>query len=65
MIDEVLASLRKNAEEVDGIWGIVYLDNARVAGVSPHAFAGYLGALEKQGLYRPVDGYAWGEVKSA
>ncbi len=38
-------------------------DNARPAGMSPRSFAGHLSALERQGKYHPVDGYAWGRVK--
>ena len=58
--NEILASLRKNVERwethADGSkWGCVYLDNAIPDGMSFHAFAGYLSALKKQGLYRPED----------
>jgi hypothetical protein len=61
----VLEALRANTEGNTDGWLMVYLDNAKPAGMSYHAFAGHLGALEKAGLYRPVDGYAFGEVKAA
>jgi hypothetical protein len=61
----ILEALRTKAESKNNGWLMVYLDNAKPAGMSYHAFAGHLGALEKAGLYRPVDGYAFGEVKAA
>lgn len=63
-MDQVLQALRDHAESDDGngFW-TVYLDNAKPSGMSPHQFAGYLSALEKAGLYRPVDGYAFGQVR--
>lgn len=61
---KVLASLRKHQESCDdGIWALVYLDNARPDGVSIGAFRGALSYLSKFGLYKVVDGYAWGVVK--
>lgn len=65
---EVLAALRANTEGVetktsDGrTFHSVYLDNARPAGMSPRAFAGHLSALAAAGLYKEVDGFAWGDV---
>ena len=60
----VLAALREHAESDDGDgWWTVYLDNAKPSEMPPHSFAGYLSALEAGGLYRPVDGYAFGQVK--
>lgn len=60
---DILAHLRDHTEgeAIDG-WHMVYLDNARPANVSPRQFAGFLSALAKAGVYREVDGYAWGEV---
>jgi hypothetical protein len=60
----VLAALRSKAEgeAVDG-FKLVYLDNAKPEGMSPTAFAGHLGALQKAGLYKVIDEYAWGNVK--
>jgi hypothetical protein len=60
----VLRALRTEAESDDGngYW-TVYLDNARPAGMSVHGFAATLGSLKNKGLYREVDGYAWGQVK--
>lgn len=46
-----------------GRWFSVYLDNAKPANMSGTAFAGHLAALTNIGLYKPVDGFAWGEVK--
>lgn len=64
---EVLAALRTRAEYAEGDWLVVYLDNAsgRVPGLTPRAWAGHLSALEKAGLYRPIDNCAWGKVKAA
>lgn len=65
----VLEALLDNVEgyterDASGVaWGSVYLDNARVAGMSPHAFAGYLSALTAEGQYRPMDDYACGLVR--
>jgi hypothetical protein len=65
---DVYAALVSNVEgrrgepPVSGEWRDVYLDNARPGGVSPHAFAGFLSALERDGVYRPEDGFAWGRV---
>ena len=57
---QVLALLRENTESS----GHVYLDNARPDGMSDKSFRSHLAALSKAGLYRPIDGYAWGEVKT-
>lgn len=66
-IATVLASLRRNkeyTEEFKGIeWGMVYLDNARPAGMSDKSFRSYLAALSKKGLYEVEDGFAWGRVR--
>jgi hypothetical protein len=63
--DQVLASLRASTESHTDEWGMVYLDNARarLAGMSDKSFRSYLARLSRDGLYKPVDGYAWGEVK--
>lgn len=60
----VLESLRKNTEyDVGNGWYGVYLDNARIKGISDKEFRACLASLSKQGLYKVVDGYAFGEVK--
>lgn len=62
--DMILKLLRQNAEdETQPGWRLVYLDNARPSDVSPHAFAGFLSALEARGLYEVYDNFAWGVVK--
>lgn len=43
-------------------WESVYLDNAR-KGMEQNKFRAQLAVLSKAGLYRVVDGYAWGDVK--
>jgi hypothetical protein len=58
----VLQSLRNHIEHRDGDWGEVYLDNARPPGMSQTAYRAVLAALSRQGLYQPMDGYAWGRV---
>lgn len=65
----VLDALR-HASEGDTVNGFksVYLDNAHADvqakhGMSLAAFCGHLSHLEAIGLYRPVDGLAWGEVR--
>lgn len=61
---EILQTLRANAEGAPfNGWCMVYLDNAIPAGMNRHAFAGFLSALTATGDYRPVDGFAFGEVK--
>ena len=65
-VKEVLEALCEAAEgESRGEWRDVYIDNARakIKDMSPYTFAGYLGALEKAGYYKPIDRYAWGEVR--
>lgn len=65
---EALEALRTNCEatsviEANGTeWRDVYLDNAKPAGRDGHAWAAVLGSLQKKGLYRIVDGWAWGSV---
>lgn len=46
-------------------WRDVYLDNAfgRIPEISQKSFRSYLAVLSKAGFYRPIDGYAWGEVR--
>lgn len=67
-VEQVLSSLRAHPdyeeEQADGMWLMVYLDNARVAGMNDKAFRAALAQLSKQGLYKVVDGYAWGKVKA-
>jgi hypothetical protein len=60
----VLTNLRNAYESVDstGEWGMTYIDNAR-EGMEQNKFRAQLAVLSKAGLYRVVDGYAWGEVK--
>jgi hypothetical protein len=64
----VLAALRAAKEAIDTdangiVWGMVYLDNAHIKGMSRHQFAGHLSALKAQGLYIPTYDPAFGEVK--
>lgn len=67
--ERVLEFLRKNAEgsrmaNKDGsIWADVYLDNARPEDLSVTAFRSCLSGLSKLGVYKVVDGWAWGSVK--
>jgi hypothetical protein len=68
---EVLASLRAHVEGSyveggstrPGKWGSVYLDNARPKGMSARSFAGYLSALEREGLYRSQGDKCFGDVQ--
>jgi hypothetical protein len=55
---QILEALRSNVESSDANdeWGCVYLDNARPVGMSGHAFAGHLSALERAELYRSDTG---------
>jgi hypothetical protein len=53
---DILARLRARRRWISATgerWGIVYLDNARPAGMSAYIFAGYLSVLAAAGLYRP------------
>jgi hypothetical protein len=60
----VLTALRQASESDDGNgWRSVYLDNARPAGMSNKSFRSYLAKLSQHGLYRVIDGYAFGSVK--
>jgi hypothetical protein len=60
----VLDALRAHAErKLPNGWAEVYLDNAKPARMSPHSFAGHLSVLREKGLYRPVDGNAFGDVQ--
>lgn len=62
---KVLTALREASESDDGEgWRMVYLDNARPAGMSVNSFRSYLAKLSQHGLYRVVDGYAWGSVRT-
>lgn len=65
---QILNSLRNYGEstttEANGdVWTSVYLDNVRPNNMSANQFAGYLSALQSAGLYRPLDGAYFGEVK--
>ncbi len=63
--DAILKILREHAEdETKPGWRLVYLDNARPNDVSPHAFAGFLSALQARAVYEPYDNFAWGIVKT-
>lgn len=58
-----LESLRRNREgRQDTGWCTVYLDNAKPAAWTGNQWAAVLGSLERKGLYRVDDGYAWGDV---
>lgn len=65
---QLLADLRAHSEgcddvERDGIaWRNVYLDNVPRRGLTPRQFAWHLSQLSHVGLYRPIDGDAWGDV---
>lgn len=62
-----LELLRVNTENTierdDGVWGMVYLDNAIPHGWSRHQFAGHLSDLKKNNLYRQTNDPDFGEVK--
>lgn len=64
----VLNNLRNHSEgttltDKNGVkWVSVYLDNAR-HGMDKNKFRAQLAVLAKAGLYRVVDGYAWGDVR--
>lgn len=66
-----LEALRRSAEgnttlDSDGTtWYEIYLDNAKPFEWDGKTWAGVLGSLEKKGLYRTIDNYAWGEVREA
>ena len=65
---QVLENLRANIESesttADGHrWGCVYLDNARPKGMSANQFRAILAQLSKEGLYKVIDGYAFGDVR--
>lgn len=64
-VSKVLISLRDHAErdEVSPGWKHVYLDNARPKDMNDKQFRACLAALSKMGVYKVVDGYAWGAVK--
>lgn len=68
IIELVLKDLRENVESYqeydDGWWGDVYLDNLSLS-ISRKELTGYLSQLRQRGLYRPLDGYAFGCVKLA
>lgn len=62
--NQTLESLRKASESDAGDgWRDVYLDNARPEGMNDKTFRSHLSALSKAGMYRPIDGYAFGAVK--
>ena len=66
--ETTLRALRSNSEgETQDGWRVVYLDNAKAsegcADLTPAAFRSRLSKLSALGLYRPIDGFAWGEVK--
>jgi hypothetical protein len=67
---DVLASLRAHVEGISFLssengakFGIVYLDNAKPAGMSRRSFAGYLSTLQKAGLYKSQGDDCFGDVK--
>ena len=59
----VLCNLRKSAEDRSAQWSDVYLDNAIPVGMSDKSFRSCLASLSKSGVYKVIDGYAWGSVK--
>jgi hypothetical protein len=46
-----------------GVYGSVYLDNARPVGMSARSFAGVLSSLERKGLYKSQGDDCFGYVK--
>jgi len=61
---KVLTALRQASESDDGDgWRTVYLDNARPDGMSDKSFRSYLAKLSQHGLYRVLEGYAFGSVR--
>ena len=63
-VELVLENLRKYIEsDYDANFGTVYLDNARPKGVNDKQFRACLSALSKKGLYKPIDGLAFGAVR--
>lgn len=67
--EQLLAALRNNAEDGHTIdkdgnrWQSVYLDNAtRDLNLTGRKIGGLLAALSRAGLYRPIDGTAFGDV---
>jgi hypothetical protein len=61
---QVLKALRTNVESKRGNWGLVYLDNVKAdLDIDVYSFRACLAALSKMGLYKVVDGWAWGDVK--
>lgn len=61
--DTIYQKLCANAEgKFAGEWCDVYLDNARPNSVSEKSFRSFLAVLSKRGVYKPIDGYAWGAV---
>lgn len=65
--ETVLEALRAEIES-DGFsegFGMVYLDNARPAGMSARAFAGHLSQLTQRGLYKDAGDGVFGEVRRA
>ena len=57
--DQVLKALRDKVEYCDdGVWGGVYLDNARPKGMNDKIFRAALATAFKQGLYKVDDGFA-------
>lgn len=62
--EQVLSALRNNSEGcTENGWKDIYLDNAIPTGMNDKVFRAALATLSKQGLYKVVDGYAWGRVK--
>ena len=65
---QVLKALRDASEgnPING-WRAVYLDNAKASeectDMTRTAFRSYLAKLSQRGLYKVIDGYAWGDVK--
>lgn len=65
---QVLAALRGAKSEYEDhysdytIWQGVFLENAKIAGMPPHSWAGYLSALEAVELYSPDGNPDFGQV---
>lgn len=63
-VNRILQALRAAAEsDAAPGWRDVYLDNARPSDLNDKQFRAALVSLSKRGLYKPLDGYAFGMVR--
>ena len=64
--EQVLKAMRANtdSEGTQEGWRMVYLDNALPQDREfRRSLGGMLSSLTKRGVYKEVDGFAWGQVK--